>query len=55
MRCFFGIGPYRSSADFEMGILSFEIMLIVAALVSGWFRWWIGALCVRYTKIFFVC
>jgi branched-chain amino acid transport system permease protein len=51
---FLGVGAYAAAAlTSKLGILSFEVLLIVAALASGLVALVIGALCVRYTKIFF--
>ena len=51
---FLGVGAYTAAAlTSKIGILSFELMLITAALVSGLVSLVIGALCVRYTRIFF--
>jgi branched-chain amino acid transport system permease protein len=51
---FLGVGAYTAAAlTSKFGILSFEIMLIAAALISGLISLVIGLLCVRYTKIFF--
>ena len=51
---FLGVGAYTAAvltSKFE--ILSFEIILIAAALISGLVSLVIGMLCVRYTRIFF--
>ena len=51
---FLGVGAYAAAAlTSKFGILSFEIILIVAALVSALVSLVIGMLCVRYTRIFF--
>ncbi len=51
---FLGVGAYAVAVPTsKFGILSFELLLITAALVSGLVSLVIGALCVRYTKIFF--
>jgi branched-chain amino acid transport system permease protein len=51
---FLGVGAYTAAAlTSKFGILSFELLLIVAALVSGLVSLVIGMLCVRYTRIFF--
>jgi branched-chain amino acid transport system permease protein len=51
---FLGVGAYTAAAlTSKFGILSFELLLIVAALVSGLISLVIGMLCVRYTRIFF--
>jgi branched-chain amino acid transport system permease protein len=51
---FLGVGAYAAAAlTSKLGILSFEIILIAAALVSALVSLVIGVLCVRYTRIFF--
>jgi branched-chain amino acid transport system permease protein len=51
---FLGVGAYTAAAlTSKFGILSFELLLITAALASGLISLVIGALCVRYTRIFF--
>jgi branched-chain amino acid transport system permease protein len=51
---FLGVGAYAAAVlTSKFGILSFEILLIAAALASGLISLVIGTLCVRYTKIFF--
>jgi branched-chain amino acid transport system permease protein len=51
---FLGIGAYTAATlTFKCGILNFELMLITAALASGLISLLVGALCVRYTRIFF--
>jgi branched-chain amino acid transport system permease protein len=51
---FLGVGAYAAAAlTSKFGILSFEIILIAAALVSALVSLVIGLLCVRYTRIFF--
>ena len=51
---FLGVGAYTAAAlTSKFGILSFELLLIAAALISGLIALPIGLLCVRYTKIFF--
>ncbi len=51
---FLGVGAYAAAAlTSKFGILSFEVLLIAAALASGLVALVIGALCVRYTRIFF--
>lgn len=51
---FLGIGAYTAAVlTTKFGILSFELMLITAAMVSGLISLAVGALCVRYTRIFF--
>jgi len=51
---FLGVGAYTAAVlTSKFGILSFEIILIAAALISGLVSLVIGMLCVRYTRIFF--
>jgi branched-chain amino acid transport system permease protein len=51
---FLGAGAYTVAVlTSKFGILSFEIILIAAALTSGLVSLVIGMLCVRYTRIFF--
>jgi len=51
---FLGVGAYTAAVfTSKLSILSFEIILVVSALLSGLIALLIGALCVRYTKIFF--
>jgi branched-chain amino acid transport system permease protein len=51
---FLGVGAYTAAAlTSKFGVLSFELLLITAALVSGLISLVVGALCVRYTRIFF--
>jgi branched-chain amino acid transport system permease protein len=51
---FLGVGAYTAAVlTFKFGVLSFELVLITAALVSALISLVVGALCVRYTKIFF--
>jgi branched-chain amino acid transport system permease protein len=51
---FLGVGAYTAAAlTSKFGVLSFEVLLMTAALVSGLISLVIGALCVRYTRIFF--
>jgi branched-chain amino acid transport system permease protein len=51
---FLGVGAYTAAAlTSKFGVRSFELLLLVAALVSGLISIVIGALCVRYTRIFF--
>ncbi len=51
---FLGVGAYTAAAmTSKFGILSFEIILITASLISVLLALLIGTLCVRYTKIFF--
>jgi branched-chain amino acid transport system permease protein len=51
---FLGVGAYAAAVlTSKFGVLGFEIMLVVAASVSGLISLVVGALCVRYTRIFF--
>jgi len=51
---FLGVGAYAAAAlTSKFGILSFELLLIAAALASGLVALVIGALCVRYNQDFF--
>ena len=51
---FLGIGAYTAAAlTSKFEILSFELLLVTAALVSGLVSLLIGVLCVRYINIFF--
>jgi branched-chain amino acid transport system permease protein len=51
---FLGVGAYTAAVlTSKFGILSFELLLIAAALISGVISLVIGLLCVRYTRIFF--
>jgi branched-chain amino acid transport system permease protein len=51
---FLGVGAYTAAVlTSKYGVLSFEALLVTAALVSALIALAIGALCVRYTKIFF--
>ncbi len=51
---FLGVGAYTAAAlTSKFGILSFELILIAAALLSALVSLVIGLLCVRYTRIFF--
>lgn len=51
---FLGVGAYTAAAlTSKFGILSFELLLVAAALISGLVSLVIGLLCVRYTRIFF--
>ena len=51
---FLGVGAYTAAAlTSKLGILSFEIILVAAVLVSALISLVVGALCVRYTRIFF--
>jgi branched-chain amino acid transport system permease protein len=51
---FLGVGAYTAAAlTSKFGILSFELLLLTAALVSALVSLVIGTLCVRYTRIFF--
>ncbi|MGZ5830075.1 MAG: branched-chain amino acid ABC transporter ATP-binding protein/permease, partial [Xanthobacteraceae bacterium] len=51
---FLGVGAYTAAAlTSKFGVLSLEVLLMTAALVSGLISLVIGVLCVRYTRIFF--
>jgi branched-chain amino acid transport system permease protein len=51
---FLGVGAYTAAVlTSKFGVLSFELILATAALASGIISLVVGALCVRYTKIFF--
>lgn len=51
---FLGVGAYTAAAlTSKFGVLSFEVLLLTAALASGLASLVIGAVCVRYTRIFF--
>jgi branched-chain amino acid transport system permease protein len=51
---FLGLGAYTAAVmTSKFGILSFEIILVAAVLISALMALLVGALCVRYTKIFF--
>jgi branched-chain amino acid transport system permease protein len=51
---FLGVGAYTAAVlTSKFAILSFEIILVASALLSGLIALLIGILCVRYTKIFF--
>jgi branched-chain amino acid transport system permease protein len=51
---FLGVGAYTAAVlTSKFAIQSFELLLITAALASGLIAVLIGALCVRYTRIFF--
>jgi branched-chain amino acid transport system permease protein len=51
---FLGVGAYTAAVlTSKFGVLSFELLLVTAALASGIIALAVGALCVRYTKIFF--
>jgi branched-chain amino acid transport system permease protein len=51
---FLGVGAYAAAVlTSKFGILSFELLLLAAAVASALIALVIGALCVRYTKIFF--
>jgi branched-chain amino acid transport system permease protein len=51
---FLGVGAYTAAVlTSKLAILSFEIILVVSALLSALVSLLIGTLCVRYTKIFF--
>jgi branched-chain amino acid transport system permease protein len=51
---FLGVGAYTAAAlTSKFGVKCFELMLVTAALLSGLIALVVGALCVRYTRIFF--
>jgi branched-chain amino acid transport system permease protein len=51
---FLGVGAYTAAVmTSSLGIMNFEMILLVAVLVSAVISVLIGLLCVRYTKIFF--
>jgi branched-chain amino acid transport system permease protein len=51
---FLGVGAYTAAVlTSKLGVLSFELLLITAALMCGLISLVVGALCVRYTRIFF--
>ncbi len=51
---FLGVGAYAAAVlTSKLGVLSFEVLVITAALSSGLIALVIGTLCVRYTRIFF--
>ncbi|THD68662.1 MAG: branched-chain amino acid ABC transporter permease [Bradyrhizobium sp.] len=51
---FLGVGAYAAAVlTSKLGVLSFELLLVTAALASGVIALAVGALCVRYTRIFF--
>jgi branched-chain amino acid transport system permease protein len=51
---FLGVGAYTAAVlTSKFAILSFEIILVAAALLSGLISLLVGTLCVRYTRIFF--
>jgi branched-chain amino acid transport system permease protein len=51
---FLGVGAYTAAAlTSKFGVLNFELLVLAAALVSGLISLVVGALCVRYTRIFF--
>jgi branched-chain amino acid transport system permease protein len=51
---FLGLGAYTAAVlTSKFAILSFEVILLASALISALLSFLIGALCVRYTKIFF--
>src|SRR4030095_7818660 len=51
---FLGVGAYTAAVlTSKFGVMSFELLLLTAALISGVISLVIGLLCVRYTKIFF--
>lgn len=51
---FLSVGAYTAAVlTAKLGVQSFEVLLLTAGLLSGLISLVIGALCVRYTKIFF--
>jgi branched-chain amino acid transport system permease protein len=51
---FLGVGAYTAAAlTAKFGVLSYELIVLASALVAGLLGVVIGALCVRYTRIFF--
>ena len=51
---FLAIGAYAAAVlTSKFGVLSFELLLVTAALASAVIALVVGALCVRYTRIFF--
>jgi branched-chain amino acid transport system permease protein len=51
---FLGVGAYTAAVlTSKFGVLSFELILATGALASGIVSLAVGALCVRYTRIFF--
>jgi branched-chain amino acid transport system permease protein len=51
---FLGVGAYAAAVlTSKLGVRSFELLLITAALASGLISLVVGLLCVRYTRIFF--
>lgn len=51
---FLGVGAYTTAAlTSKLGIMQFELILLVAALASAAIALLVGVLCVRYTRIFF--
>jgi branched-chain amino acid transport system permease protein len=51
---FLGVGAYAAAVlTSKFGVLSFELLLVTAALASGLISLVVGLLCVRYTRIFF--
>jgi branched-chain amino acid transport system permease protein len=51
---FLGVGAYSAAVlTSKLGIRSFELLLLTAALASGVLSLVVGSLCVRYTRIFF--
>ena len=50
---FLGVGAYAAAVlTSKLGVLSLELLLVTAALASGVIALAVGALCVRYTRIF---
>jgi len=51
---FLGVGAYTASTlTSKFGVLSFELIVLASAAISGLVALVIGVLCVRYTRIFF--
>ncbi|CEG07016.1 leucine/isoleucine/valine transporter permease subunit [Afipia felis] len=51
---FLGVGAYTASTlTSKFGVVNYEVILLVSMLVSALVALVVGALCVRYTKIFF--
>jgi branched-chain amino acid transport system permease protein len=50
---FLALGAYVAAVVTQAGVLHFELILIAAASLGGLFALVVGALCVRFTHIFF--
>lgn len=51
---FLGVGAYTASTlTSKFGVMSYELIMLTSAAISALVALIIGALCVRYTKIFF--